>query len=404
MVLDESDAYEIMMSFKEDRVCVPTTEYEDLSFHVLYLIGTQFLRQTQYLQYEAGYCSQTTSSLFVYKIPFNFTIPRMLLSCDPTATEHFLCLPPSLQEGEPRETPDGRLYMQPFINYNIRASVRFRGTAVGPSVDMQESREILLIPFTEESPPLEVEDFPGEFWLVSTRSLKASCLANPFGEMSISMDEPPPLRISTDGGNATSMVKLQLSLRLASGVTNKIKPHTWSCTIESHILVKTFYSTVPLRSMPGNRLVQDQSRIQVKSNGIELPTRTINLLEWRHDRHSELNMPTQDRNAPWTMTLYLPATAPSSLLPTFCSALAARRYALRLRLKIKGLHHSMFVLVVPLQVIHCSQADKALEDTLPQSSPSWQDTRDTSSVSDIGDHRIYPVSCEFHAAVLLSHD
>jgi len=88
-------------------------------------------------------------------------------------------------------TRDGHLCMQPFIHYNIRAVVRYRDVVIGPSVEMQESREILLIPFTEASPPLEIQDFPGEFFPISTRTLKSSRLAGAFGEMSISIKSRP---------------------------------------------------------------------------------------------------------------------------------------------------------------------------------------------------------------------
>jgi hypothetical protein len=364
----------------------------------------QFLMQTQYLQYEARRCKQRETGQFVYNVPFKFTIPRMLPSCDPNVTEHFLHLPPSLDEGEVRMTRDGRVCMQPLINYNIRAVVRFRGGADGPSMEMQGNREIPFIPFTEASPPLEIGDFPGEFLSISTQPLKISRFAAPFGEMDISMGEPQPLRFSTNGPSASTVSKLQLTLRLADAVASKVKPHTWSCTIESHILVKTFFSTVPMRSMPGNCLIDAQSRVQGRSDAMELATRTVAMTAWRLDWHSELEKPSQAGSAPWTMTLDLPVTVPSTLVPTFCSSLAARRYALRLRLKIKGLHHSTFVLVVPLQVIYCRQAGKAREETFPQSPPSWQDTGDASDVSDLDASRMDSVSYEYYGVVLLSLD
>lgn len=294
--------------------------------------------------------------------------------------------------------------MQPFIYYNIRAVVRYRDVTIGPPVEIQESREILLIPFTEASPPLEIQDFPGEYYPISTRKLKSSRLADAFGEMSISMEEPPPLRITPNGPHASTVGKLQLILRPADGVVGNTKFDiwSWSCAIESHILVKTFYSTLPLHSMPGHCLVDEQSRVQVRSYAKELVPRTINILSWRpHDKqHTELNTSTTTQarsTTPWIMTLDLPVTAPSSfsLLPTFCSTLAARSYALRIHLRIKGLHHETFVLVVPLQVIYCNQIDKARQDTRNHSSPCRQDTReDASDLLGMGTNGMDPVRLE----------
>jgi len=204
--------------------------------------------------------------------------------------------------------------------------------------------------------------------------------------------------------HASTVGKLQLILQPADGVVGKTKLDiwSWSCTIESHILVKTFYSTVPLRSMPGHCLVNEQSRVQVRSYAKQLVPRMIDLRSWRpHDKqNTELNThtPTQARSTtPWTMTLDLPVTAPSSfsLLPTFCSTLAARCYSLRIRLRIKGLHHETFVLVVPLQVIYCNQIDKAMHDTRNQSPPCWQDMRDDESdLLDISTNGVNPVRLE----------
>lgn len=96
---------------------------------------------------------------------FQLHYPRMLLYCDPTISERFLYLPPSLHEGEAIKSGDSRLFIQPFNEYNLRTVIRFRGVAIEPAIKMQENREIPFIPFTDAYPPLEIGNFAGELFI-----------------------------------------------------------------------------------------------------------------------------------------------------------------------------------------------------------------------------------------------
>ena len=54
----------------------------------------------------------------------------------------------------------------------------------------------------------------------------------------------------------------------------------------------------------------------------------------------------------WSVTVRLPITLPSTLLPTFCTAIVARQYSLAVRAKANGIGIKPFSLEVPIKVIY----------------------------------------------------
>ncbi len=90
-----------------------------------------------------------------------------------------------------------------------------------------------------------------------------------------------PLRFSTATADASTVGKLKLTLRPSPDVlTSKYKPHNWSCTIQSHILVKTFFSVSRLDCVPGNYHIDAHSDVQSRTHTLELASRTLNLIGW----------------------------------------------------------------------------------------------------------------------------
>ena len=59
----------------------------------------------------------------------------------------------------------------------------------------------------------------------------------------------------------------------------------------------------------------------------------------------------QDQTPSWIATLRLPINPSKALTPTFLSPPATRRYTLKIHLKKLGLHHGLFELEAPIQVI-----------------------------------------------------
>jgi hypothetical protein len=55
---------------------------------------------------------------------------------------------------------------------------------------------------------------------------------------------------------------------------------------------------------------------------------------------------------PWVASTGFPIQPQKALLPSFCSALAARSYSLQVQVKVDGAHHDPIDFEVPLQVIY----------------------------------------------------
>jgi hypothetical protein len=253
--------------------------------------------------------------------------------------------------------------MQPLINYAVRAVLELSDPVAGPARELQDIRNIMLIPFIGPSPPLAIEDFPGEYVLESTKLLTKIPSMNSFGEMSISMNEPSALVFTGDSQNATTLGYLKLILKPTNGVGNSIVPRALKCTIWSQIHVKTFFSTIPLYGMPNYSMLERKSGLRIESRYINLQTRKISAHSWIPEEQSPPGATREPRDALWATTLVLPVCGSSRLLPTFCSTLAALRYALRVRVNIGGFHHLPLALEIPLQVLYCNGMRNAQDAT-----------------------------------------
>ncbi len=126
--------------------------------------------------------------------------------------------------------------------------------------------------------------------------------------------------------------------------------------MHSCIQVKTFYSTIPLVGMPSDHLCRASRHLHVRSEPIILVSRKASLCTYDlTDEPLQQDKGYDCHSAPLKAIL-LPIDVAQNLLPTFCSLLAARRYVLRVNLRIKGIHHPPLVLDAPLQVCHSSSS------------------------------------------------
>jgi hypothetical protein len=307
----------------------------------------------------------------------------MLLPYDLRLNEQLLQLPPSLKVGDSITDRTGRTYMQPLISYAICAVAEFRGRVTDPSLEVQDIREIKLIPFTEIGPPLAIEDFPGEYTSISTKSLAKTPFGGLFGEMSISMNEPSALRFTEVSPSACTLGYLRIVLRCVGAPANNAEPRRLMCTIHSGIHVKTLSSTTPLRGMPSYSMLKTEKQLRIRACCIDLQTRKIDAHSWGREGGHQPSGDREPQASIWATTLILPIWCPSRLPPTFCSTLAALRYALRVRLDIRGMYHSPFTLEVPLQVLYCREEGNARGDLVVDNRYNQQNVHDLSGASGI---------------------
>lgn len=275
-----------------------------------------------------------------HRFPFRFVIPRFL-------AEPFLQLPPSMEEGrEFVNVKNGKRYMQPLIVYEICSSLTYVGGGIDSRWTRVDDRHaIQLVPRLICGPPIEVEDFPGEFQTTSVRRLRQGLLRSHYGQMTMSADEPGPLCLDAAAfPMPTTVCLIQVEYTPARGLARSnvhLKP--WLCNVRPQLHVKTYYSTCKLWEMPRKPRRSTSSDIRLRSEVIELGSRELRLGSWQAADWTASS---------WTTTVSLPVSAPSQLLPAFVTGLAARSYALKLTVRLPGVAHKPFELEVPLQVAY----------------------------------------------------
>lgn len=242
--------------------------------------------------------------------------------------------------------------MQPRIVYALRA-IENAGSAEGVILpEISDIHEIRILPFSNPGPPLDTEDFPGDFHEVSSRSPKQALWNRSLGQMSVSMKEPSPLNLVRRTPKASTNCVIKLSLKPFDAFARTIRPENWSLLVESCLHVKTFYSTQPLRGMPSLRPRKKFPDLRHRSAFMVLESRRYSLLSWRLNWLTKNGTISQDPQPSWTTTIDLPVSVPKSLTPTFLSRLAARTYALKMKVRVLGINHDPFELEVPVQVIY----------------------------------------------------
>lgn len=255
----------------------------------------------------------------------------------------------------------GSVFMQPLIKYSIR-------TVVSPlsssdrrvkSKSCSMTREILLMPFCAQAPPVAVEDSPGEYRLQATTVLRQHVWGKSIGQLDASAPEPVALNLATAGVRSTSCATLSLAYQLPYGAKSTVKPRDWRVSIELNLIAFTFYSSSLLETAPSVRDIKTMRSVRLDSSSVFSEKRSLTNAPW-HLYKPLVNSarPTSPLSL-WIAKIDIPIKTPQDLIPTFLSPLAARRYALRMRIHICGLRHVPLELQLPLQITHESLSDSS---------------------------------------------
>lgn len=328
-----------------------------------------------------------TAEGFKSFIPFNFIISRQIPTADPQRLpDHCSQLPPSAELGAVFiDQSSGKRYAQPSINYELRALISFSAQDEDAVVAVESILPIIIIPHTEEFPPTSTHDFPTEFKEVDSKLLRLSMFGRPTGTMSVSMREPQPLSYSSSSIYAVTEAQLDLEFSAADVGDAVLTLQAMKITVHPLIRAKTFYGVESFPRLPSQTLVGVHGRTSMRDNIIRLPRKELSHLQWQFkydlegrshgdsegsppsypmdDSVASQNRPStetqkqslsQAPNGRWIATIRHPIRVESSLLPTFCSAIAARLYTVILHLKVSGIRRESFNLEVPLQVINLS--------------------------------------------------
>ncbi|KFY01388.1 hypothetical protein V490_00937 [Pseudogymnoascus sp. VKM F-3557] len=327
------------------------------------------------------------AEVFKSSIPFDFIISRQIPTADPQRLpDHCSQLPPSAELGAVFiDQSSGKRYAQPSISYELRALVGFSAQDEDAVITVESILPIIIIPHTEEFPPTSTHDFPTEFKEVDSKLLRLSMFGRPTGTMSVSMREPRPLSYNSSSVCAVTEAQLDLEFSTADLGDAVLTLQAMKITLYSLIRAKTFYGVESFPRLPSQTLVGVHGQTKMRDDIIRLPRTELPHVQWqfRYDLEgrshgdSEVSPPsypvddsvasqsrpsteTQPQSLPqapkgrWIATICHPIRVESSLLATFCSAIAARLYTVILHLKVSGIRRESFSLEVPLQVINLS--------------------------------------------------
>jgi hypothetical protein len=199
------------------------------------------------------------------------------------------------------------------------------------------------------SPDCELAQFKS--W--SRRDIKISHWFNRhLAEVEASMIEPLVLAY---GRNIRSQALIQLKLRFQGFHGSRKGPNISSCSVSSSVHIETIYSTDDLPAAYPKTDTSNPSNMYTRATSMQLP-RCKSKITWSTASTSirSESLQSSDDLQTWLTSINIPIQPPITLPPTFCSALAARTYLLRVSLKLNGASHKVFQLEAPLRVTYPS--------------------------------------------------
>ena len=303
-----------------------------------------------------------------YKFPFNFNVPEQLLpqSCKHPKTENFpetahLRLPPSL--GDPMVAAVGRSLMDDMspdmgsVAYSIRCRMTGgRGTSGKLRVLAEASKKLRIIPAVPEEPPMTAESgLNDDYKLRKEKPIKKGFLKPKLGRLVIQSTQPTSLRLPPVRSETEAPVTTMATVNV------RFDPADESCqpprlnNLQAKLKVATYYSSVPMRSLPTNSHDFRFSSIQgLYVETLNLSSRCLGNQQWEKceasssgRRDSGWSGPKPDIPEPssaykggsfYTASIVVPISLPKSnrvFVPTFHSCLLSRVYAIDLFLSFQ---------------------------------------------------------------------
>ena len=242
--------------------------------------------------------------------------------------------------------------MQLQIMYMINADlVNRNGNVV--SAFCHDELEVEVMPSAEASPPLQLVHYPSEFRTHSQTLLRRHLWCRSAGTLHISSWEPEAINLAVSAPRATTLAFVKITLIPHQNFAALLRPYEWEITAKTWLKARTFCSTKVSGKIPIIPFLKADPFLQMDTETTECERRKCCSLGWRLDRLSiRGTIESEERLAPWTTFLRIPVSSPKYLVPTFLTALAARRYSLCLLLSITGISHRSLYLEVPVQVIY----------------------------------------------------
>ncbi|KAH8803673.1 hypothetical protein F5884DRAFT_861989 [Xylogone sp. PMI_703] len=289
-----------------------------------------------------------TQTSFFFNIPEYMSIPS-----DRTGIQQ--TLPPSMRILKPNQFIAWDNFANGSVNscdvsYYIRARVFRNGRQV-----YESSREIIIMPVTDLPPPLDPEDFKGEFRLLATWPLKSPTKQRENITLTISAEEPQPIIFPTSEGETGSTdVFLNFEtgmLSMKSDEKTYVESQLTYCEVSITLNAITYFSTLEQSSAMSIEEVTRSPSVVSKKTKYKTDKRKMHL-KWRKG-HGIASGTAEFAKLEASVTLTTTLPHNFSRLPSFLSTLVARRYALDFDIML-GYGHGIMPkkLRLPIQIIH----------------------------------------------------
>lgn len=337
-----------------------------------------------------------------------------------------LNLPPSLKLGEVyKRSSETWEYAQPNIDYFLKIEANFRPNGISTSLQsLETSKPVTIFPYSLPLPPTLVSDFPADF-VTSASNTYRTLLLRSWYTMTLSMEEPPAVRLSNDHEPSSANAVLHIDIKTADGKANGTSARGMplllrelSFKVQPILRAKTFYSTAPFSKMPGQTMLTRTGPIRLKDEFMKLKEQEQQVASWQldlpdlacaslggqaghrflravtsSDSKNDGNVSSSGRQefpsaageSPgiWSSSILVPYEIPANLPPTFCSVTASRQHSLIFRIKVSAASVKDFLLGVPAQVIYAPRPEGAAERELSFSAREAPPTYPTCLLDDI---------------------
>lgn len=137
-------------------------------------------------------------------VPFDFIISTTVANSRPVSPLRCLKLPPSIKlDGVHPDDSSGKRYEQPSISYRVREVVTLVEQGQGQEKICRDINPNSHLLHKEELPSTDTKDFPAEFKLQDSRTIRWSSLIRSLGTMTVSVQEPGALYKGSSTGTST---------------------------------------------------------------------------------------------------------------------------------------------------------------------------------------------------------
>ncbi|EEH16770.2 hypothetical protein PABG_06857 [Paracoccidioides brasiliensis Pb03] len=312
-----------------------------------------------------------------YTFPFTFVVPERLLpnSCchkhnhQQVHAAHTL-LPPSL--GDPVLAENGSKLLDDMgpgvaqIQYAVRAQLS-KASSVddSPKVFVDAKQKVLIIPATDEAPPLNILDDNEEYCMRKEKDVKKGALRGKIGRIVMAAAQPKALRIPASAaadaaGSEECVPTTMATVHLRFDPVNEDQQPPRLGKLWGKLKVNTFFGTEPWNDIPSKTSALAWALNQrVYTKTISLATRCVASATWQkhssttpcssappslHRRDSiqstssveSLPGPTAGYTGDtyYTTSVLVPINLPKTrtYVPTFHSCLTSRTYTLEMSL------------------------------------------------------------------------